>query len=84
MSASPAQYNIHEAKTHFSKIVERVEHGEEVTLSRAGRPFAKVVPLPPRANRRGYGSLRGRIVMADDWDAPATNETIARDFGLSE
>ncbi|HIV58523.1 MAG TPA: type II toxin-antitoxin system Phd/YefM family antitoxin [Candidatus Stackebrandtia faecavium] len=82
MSTSAARYNIHEAKTHFSKIVERVEHGEEVTISRAGQPFAKVVPLPPRANRRGYGSLRGRITMAADWDAPATNEKIAQEFGL--
>ncbi|MFD0558657.1 antitoxin (DNA-binding transcriptional repressor) of toxin-antitoxin stability system [Stackebrandtia endophytica] len=82
MSALPsAQYNIHEAEPHSSEIV---KHGEEIPLRRAGRPFTKVVPLPACANRRGYGTLRGRITMAHDGDAPAAAEVIARDFGLSE
>jgi prevent-host-death family protein len=77
-----AQFNIHEAKTQLSRIIDRVEHGEEVIISRAGRPVAKVVPLPTSVRRAGRGSLAGRIHRTDDWDSAETNEDIARDFGL--
>jgi antitoxin (DNA-binding transcriptional repressor) of toxin-antitoxin stability system len=61
-----------------------VEHGEEIIISRAGTPVAKVIPLTRRVDRTGRGSLRGRLVVADDWDSPHVNETIARDFGLTQ
>jgi prevent-host-death family protein len=77
------QFNIHEAKTQLSRIIERVEKGEEVVISRAGVPVAKVVPMPTRANRRGRGSLAGEIELADDWDSPEVNAEIAGDFGLA-
>jgi prevent-host-death family protein len=84
MSAEPVvQFNIHDAKTNLSRIIDRVEHGEEIIISRAGRPVAKVVPLHRTVNRTGRGSLRGRLATADDWDSAETNETIARDFGLA-
>ena len=76
------QFNIHEAKTQLSRIIERVEKGEQIVISRAGVPVAKVVPLPKRANRQGRGSLAGRIELSDDWDSPETNAEIAADFGL--
>ncbi|GAB3886908.1 type II toxin-antitoxin system Phd/YefM family antitoxin [Microbispora bryophytorum] len=76
------QYNIHEAKTNLSRIIDRVEHGEEVVISRAGRPVAKVIPFPTKVSRRGRGSLKGQLHMADDWDSPEVNDAIARDFGL--
>ncbi|GAA3116631.1 type II toxin-antitoxin system prevent-host-death family antitoxin [Planomonospora alba] len=83
MAAGAAeQFNIHEAKTQLSKILERVERGEEVVISRAGTPIAKVVPLRTSTRRRGRGSLRGTLVMADDWDSRRTNEGIAGEFGL--
>lgn len=75
-------YNIHEAKTQLSRIIERVERGEQVVISRAGKPVAKVVPFPAKVQRRGRGSLSGKITLADDWDSPAVNAEIARDFGL--
>jgi len=78
-----AQFNIHEAKTNLSRIIERVEHGEEIIISRAGSPVAKVVPLHRTVNRTGRGSLRGTLVLAEDWDSAETNEAIARDFGLT-
>ena len=82
MSAESAdQFNIHEAKTNLSRIIERVEHGEEIVISRAGTPVAKVVPLTRRVDRRGRGSLRGQLVMAPDWDSDEVNDAIARDFG---
>ena len=84
MSSDAAeQFNIHDAKTNLSRIIERVEHGEEIIISRAGHPVAKVVPLAGRVQRRGRGSLRGRLVLAPDWDSAAVNESIAADFGTT-
>lgn len=79
--AAQTQYNIHDAKTNLSRILDRVEHGEEIVISRAGTPVAKVVPLSPKARRTRRGSLAGRQVLSDDWDSTETNDTIARDFG---
>ncbi len=85
MSAEPAaQFNIHDAKTNLSRIIERVEHGEEIVISRAGRPVAKVIPLVRTVARKARGSLRGKLVLSEDWDSAETNEAIARDFGLAE
>lgn len=77
-----AQFNIHDAKTYLSRIIERVERGEEIIISRAGNPVAKLVPLTRAVRRTGRGSLRGRLVVTDDWDSPEVNDAIARDFGL--
>ncbi len=82
MSEAADQFNIHDAKTNLSRIIDRVEHGEEIIISRAGTPVAKVIPLNRRVNRSGRGSLAGRLAMTDDWDNPEVNEEIARDFGL--
>jgi prevent-host-death family protein len=82
MGEPTMQFNIHEAKTQLSRIIGRVEHGEEVIISRAGRPVAKVVPLPSSARRAGRGLLSGQIGWSDDWDSTETNEEIADDFGL--
>lgn len=78
-----AQFNIHDAKTNLSRIIDRVEHGEEIIISRAGNPVAKVIPLIQRVDRKGRGSLRGTLVLTEDWDSPEVNELIARDFGLA-
>lgn len=78
------QFNIHEAKTNLSKLIERVEHGEEIIISRAGQPVAKIIPLGRQARMASLGSLKGKIVLSDDWDSPQANEAIARDFGMFE
>ncbi|MCU7725331.1 type II toxin-antitoxin system prevent-host-death family antitoxin [Actinoplanes sp. KI2] len=83
MSEAAAQFNIHDAKTNLSRIIDRVEHGEEIIISRAGTPVAKVIPLNHRVDRVGRGSLAGQLVIAGDWDSPEVNESIARDFGLA-
>jgi prevent-host-death family protein len=83
MSDAAAQFNIHDAKTNLSRIIDRVEHGEEIIISRSGTPVAKVIPLHRRVDRLGRGSLAGQLTMADDWDSPDVNEDIARDFGLA-
>ena len=74
------QVNIHDAKTHLSRLVERVEAGEEIVIARGGRPVARLVPLRTRTAPRRLGLLRGQIWMAPDWDAPEVNEEIAREF----
>jgi prevent-host-death family protein len=83
-SEAAAQFNIHDAKTNLSRIIDRVEHGEEIIISRAGHPVAKVVPLIRRVNRAGRGSLRDTLVATQDWDSPEVNEAIAGDFGLAQ
>jgi prevent-host-death family protein len=82
-SDGAAQFNIHDAKTNLSRIIERVERGEEIIISRAGTPVAKVIPLTRRVTRVGRGSLAGKLVVADDWDSREVNEAIAADFGLA-
>jgi prevent-host-death family protein len=67
--------NIHEAKTHFSRLIERVERGEEVVIARGGKPVARLVPLDGRP--RDLGRMRGRIRVADDFDAPLPPEVLA-------
>ena len=82
-SDDAAQFNIHDAKTNLSRIIERVERGEEIIISSAGHPVAKVIPLTRRVERTGRGSLRGKLVTTEDWDSDDVNEAIARDFGLT-
>lgn len=72
--------NVHEAKTHFSKLLERVSHGEEVTISKSGRPVAKLIPVRPMTDRRTPGSARGRVTIAADFDE-GLPEDIQRAFG---
>jgi prevent-host-death family protein len=62
--------NIHDAKTHFSKLLKRGLKGEEVIIARAGQPIARLSPLPPKRGKRVPGSAKGMFTMADDFDAP--------------
>lgn len=61
--------NIHEAKTHLSRLVEDVAAGEEVIIARAGKPVARLVAFDKPAQPRTPGALRGRIKIAEDFDA---------------
>jgi len=67
--------NVHEAKTHLSRLLERVERGEEVVISRAGTPVAKLVAVAP--SKRVLGADRGRVRIAPDFDAPLPDEILA-------
>ncbi|HEV2093806.1 MAG TPA: type II toxin-antitoxin system Phd/YefM family antitoxin [Rubrobacter sp.] len=60
--------NIHEAKTHFSKLVERVMRGEEVVIGKAGKPVARLVPYREVLEPRVPGGWEGRVRIADDFD----------------
>lgn len=69
--------NIHEAKTHLSRLLEEVARGNEVTIAKAGKPVARLVPIAPDTPTRKPGYLRGRIVISDDFDAPLPREVEA-------
>jgi prevent-host-death family protein len=53
--------NVHEAKTHFSRLLEQAHAGEEIIVAKAGKPYARLVPLAPAAGRRQPGRLKGRV-----------------------
>lgn len=60
--------NVHEAKTHLSRLLERVAAGESLIIAKAGKPVAKLVPLQEEARRPGC--LKGRMRMGPDFDEP--------------
>jgi prevent-host-death family protein len=61
-------YNIHEAKTSFSKLIERVRQGEDIVIVKAGRPVARLVPIRPTKQRQP-GNARNLVTMSEDFDA---------------
>ena len=60
--------NIHEAKTHLSRLVERAAGGEEIIIGKAGRPMARLMPYVEPRHARSPGALKGRLWVADDFD----------------
>lgn len=68
------EVNIHEAKTHLSKLLERVSMGEEVIIAKAGKPIAKLVPIPTERPRFRLGSAKGEFVVPDDFNDPLPKE----------
>ena len=65
----PAQVNVHEAKTHFSKLLARAGAGEEIVIAKAGKPVARLMPIGQKeAGRRVPGIDKGKIWMSKDFD----------------
>ncbi len=64
------QVNIHEAKTHFSKLIRRVMNGEEIIIAKANKPIAKLVSFNQNRPKRKLGSAKGKIKIAPDFDEP--------------
>jgi len=67
--------NVHQAKTHLSRLLDRVAQGEEIVIAKSGRPVAKLVAIS--AEPRRPGRLKGKIKIADDFDAPLPEELAA-------
>lgn len=78
------QVNIHHAKTHLSRLVEEAAAGGEIVIAKAGKPVARLVALSPESGPRRPGILRGRMQVADDFDAPLPEELLAAFEGRSE
>lgn len=70
-------FNIHDAKTHFSKLVDAAAGGEEIIIARAGKAAARLVPMQPAKIKRIFGRLKGKIKIAEDFDAPLSEDMIA-------
>jgi len=77
MKSAKKVVNVHEAKTHFSRLLNRVEAGEEVTIAKAGRPVARLVPIAAATWKRPLGMDKGLVWIADDFDAPLPDDILA-------
>src|ERR1700681_4375977 len=76
------EVNIHQAKTHFSRLLQRVAAGEEVVIARAGVPVARLVAVEPKKPKvRPLGFARGEVWVADDFDAPLPDDMLAEFYG---
>ncbi len=68
--------NIHDAKTQFSKLIEAVIQGEQVIIARAGKPVARLTSISTKKPSRRAGALKGKISIADDFNALLPNEIV--------
>ena len=77
-------YNVYEAKTHFSQLLERATDAGEVIIAKAGKPLWKIVPLKAKKTKppkRVPGRLKGKIWVADDFDDPLPDEILKEFYG---
>lgn len=75
-----ATFNIHEAKKHFSKLLQRVSCGEEIVIAKAGKPIAMLTPLVGKLTKRVPGTAKGRIVIKQGFMDPLPS-AILDEFG---
>jgi prevent-host-death family protein len=68
--------NIHEAKTHLSRLVEQAAAGEEIIIAKSGKPIAKLVSLGSTPSRRTLGIFKGELKVPVDLDVPLADEVI--------
>jgi len=69
--------NIHEAKTHLSRLVEQAAAGREIIIAKAGKPLARLVPLAVPVRAKKLGLLKGQIKVPDNFNEPLDKETLA-------
>ena len=77
MKKAPRTVNVHEAKTHLSRLLDRVAAGEQIVIAKAGRPVAKLVSVGSATGNRELGRDLGLVWMAEDFDAPLPDEVLA-------
>jgi prevent-host-death family protein len=68
--------NIHQAKTHLSRLVDQVAHGAEIIIAKAGKPVARLVPLDVVPRTKRFGLLKGRIRIPSGFDEPLPDEVL--------
>lgn len=68
--------SVHEAKTHLSRLLHQVMAGEEVIIAKSGMPVARLVPIVQPKTKRKLGTAKGKIWIADDFDAPLPEELL--------
>ena len=74
--------NIHEAKTHLSKLIEQVLAGEEVIIAKAGKPAIRLIPYQPNTKPRIPGGWEGKVTIADDFDGELPSDVLACFMGV--
>jgi len=70
------QVNIYEAKSKLSQLINQVIAGEEIIVAKSGKPVAKIVPLEKPIQDRKPGTAKGKIIIADDFDAPLPDDIL--------
>jgi prevent-host-death family protein len=65
-----AKVNVHEAKTHFSSLLARVQKGEEIIICKSGKPVACLHPIEEKTVNRNPGNAKGKVIIAENFDAP--------------
>ena len=78
--------NIHEAKTHLSKLVARANAGETIILAKSGKPQARLVPMDdaPKPKKRELGWLKGQFTVPDDFDTMFQKEIEEMFYGVED
>lgn len=71
------QVGVHEAKTTLSRLLTRVEAGEEIVIARSGRPVARLIPVENTGAQRRPGTWAGQVTMSDDFDDPLPPEDLS-------
>lgn len=74
-------YNVHEAKTNLSKLLEKAANGEEVVIAKDGKPVAKIIPIAGGQKKRTPGKYKGKIHLKPEFFAPMTPEEL-KDWGI--
>ena len=72
--------NLHTAKTHLSRLVDEAAAGEEVVIAKSGKPMVRLVPVTATSPRTGFGTLKGKIRISGDFDAPLP-DSVLQAFG---
>lgn len=68
--------NVHEAKTHFSKLLNRVGSGEEIIIAKAGKPVARILPVTKKIKKRSPGTAKGLIIIKDSFFEPLPDDLL--------
>lgn len=75
------QVNIHDAKTHFSRLINQALTGEDVIIARDGKPLVRLVPYSEEIQTRRGGQFKGLIQISEDFDAPLPDELLKQFYG---
>ena len=73
--------NIHDAKTHFSKLINQVLNGEDIVIARGGKPLVRLIPYFSEGESRNGGQFKGLIEISDDFNAPLPQDTLKLFYG---
>jgi len=71
-----AVVSTHDAKTNLSRLLDEVQEGEEVIIARGNKPMARLIPFSRKKTVRKPGYLKGKISVADDFDAPLPDDIL--------